>query len=93
MPVAAGIGMAVIMEALDQSIRSEQGLAAVTGVPPLVSIPYIKNPSEQENSRPGRLFFVFVGVTTLLLVIALVAINYLYKPLDVLLYMALPDYP
>jgi succinoglycan biosynthesis transport protein ExoP len=86
---AAGIGMVILMEAMDQSIRTEKALAAVTGSPPLVSIPYIKNPREQEKSRPDRRLLIFGVVAVLMVVIALVSINYFYKPLDVIWYMIL----
>lgn len=86
---ATGVGMAVMLEALDQSIRSEKALAAVTGSPPLASIPYIKNPKEQDKSRPNWRILILVIVAVAISVIALAAINSFYKPLDVLWYMLL----
>lgn len=49
--VGAGIGFAAIREFLDQSVRSSDSLAAVTGVPVLAVIPVITTVREREQNR------------------------------------------
>jgi uncharacterized protein involved in exopolysaccharide biosynthesis len=86
---AAGAGMMILLETLDQSIRSEKTLAAAAGAPPLVSIGYIRTPEEQAKNKPDQRLYIYGGIVLATLLIALLAINFLYKPLDVLWYVLL----
>lgn len=87
--MAAGIGSAVVLEALDQSISTEKTLIAVTGSPPLVSIPYIKNPKEQDIGRSYLHWFIYGCIALLAIAAVLMMVNFLYEPLDVLWFVML----
>lgn len=82
--VLAGCGLAILQETMDQSIQSEKALALVTGEPPLASISYISSPAELEKTRPGGNWLLWVAVSVVALVLALVLVHNVYKPLDVL---------
>ena len=55
----AGLGMTVLAEALDSSIRGHKALQAITGIPPLIVIPYIENDEDLlRRKRQTKLFWV-----------------------------------
>jgi protein tyrosine kinase modulator len=87
--LAAGIGVGVLLEATDQSIRSVRSLERVTGIPPLVSVAYITTPDEERKNKPSKKRYIYIGITLVAVIIGLVLINFFYKPLDVLWYVVL----
>ena len=64
---AAGLGMMILAEALDDSLRSVKDLTAATGTAPLASITYIKTPRERSRDRPARRAFI-IGIALLVLI-------------------------
>jgi uncharacterized protein involved in exopolysaccharide biosynthesis len=75
-------GMAALLEVLDSSIRGRQDLANLLTVPPLAVIPWIEN-AAQKRTRVLRRRIALAG-TLATLVMAVVAIDQFYRPLDVL---------
>jgi succinoglycan biosynthesis transport protein ExoP len=86
----AGLGVGVLLEAADQSIRSAGSLQSVTGYMPLVTIPYITTPKEDARDKPSRTpYIIALGLGTTGLLVMLLLIHFFYKPLDVLWYVVL----
>lgn len=87
--VGAGLGTGVLLEMADQSIRSGKKLTALTGVAPLVIIPYIDTPSEKEAGRPQKKLYQWAVGAVLAFGVFLASVHFFYKPLDVLWFMIL----
>jgi succinoglycan biosynthesis transport protein ExoP len=87
--VGAGLGTGVLLEMADQSIRSGKKLTELTGVAPLVIIPYIDTPSEKEAGRPQKKLYQWAVGTVLAFGLFLASVHFFYKPLDVLWFMIL----
>ena len=47
--IAAGIGLAVVVEAVDGTVRSVRDLKLLTGAPPMVIVPNLETASEHRN--------------------------------------------
>ena len=76
----AGAGMTALAELLDSSVRGQRALQEITGIAPLIVIPYIKNDEDFALERKkARLILilglVFLAITTLL-------IHFVVMPLD-----------
>lgn len=80
--LAAGGGGVILIESVDGSIRGTAGYVAMLKQRPLIAIPYIVTPSEIRRRR-WALLALLLGVLALI-VIALAALHFYYKPLDVL---------
>lgn len=80
--VAVGVGLAILAETMDEAVYGAGQLAAITGAPPLVVVPYIEN---RADIRRRWLFWTLgllgVAVTTSLVV---GAVHEYVRPLDVL---------
>ncbi|MDP3427862.1 MAG: hypothetical protein Q8S17_10870, partial [Humidesulfovibrio sp.] len=81
--LGSGGGLAMLLEALDQSVSTPEDLAAITGRPPLAAIPYLPTPAElKAKSRQRRIIIaVIAGGFLALLVLA----HFFFMPLDLLL--------
>lgn len=79
--VLAG-GLAALLEAGDTSIRGRLDVASLLTIPPLAVIPWVEN-SAQRAARVRRLRYAVAG-SVAGLALAVVAVHYLYRPLDVL---------
>ena len=75
-----GGGMAALAELLDSSVRGQRALQAVTGIPPMIVIPYIKNDEDLAIDRRKRMFLWIWSLVFLVIVILLV--HFLVMPLD-----------
>lgn len=72
---SAGLFIMVLLEALDDSLRSVKDLTAAAGVPPLATIVYIKTPDERARSRPTTHMLIYGGIGIVLIVAALLALK------------------
>lgn len=80
--IAAGLGLVLLRELLDTSMRRPADLTAALGVTPLATIPYIRSPGERARRRGvilGILLLVAVGVPA-----SMWAVDTYYMPLDLL---------
>ena len=81
--MGSGTGLAMLLEALDQSVSSPEDLAAITGRPPLAAIPYLPTPAElKAKSRQKRIILAAIAGGFLVL---LVLAHFFFMPLDLLL--------
>lgn len=82
-----GIGVAGTAESLDGGIRGTRALASVTGMTPLVSIPYISTRADEIRRR--RNFRIAVACLIVIGLACIAAVHVFYKPLDLLWYILL----
>lgn len=81
--IGGGLGVGYLVEMMDDSIRGSKALTGITGMEPLVVIPYIKNQEDIDRSRKHTVYFAALAIALLLGMIA--AVHFLYKPLDLLM--------
>ncbi len=84
-----GLGMVAILESMDDSIRGTKSMEALFGFAPLATIPYISSPVEvaEAQSHAPKIKLILAGLGAM--TVALILVNYFYKPLDVLWYVVL----
>jgi succinoglycan biosynthesis transport protein ExoP len=80
--IALGIGVAVLRDALDGSIRGVGDIRRLLRVPPLAAIPLIVTHADQRRRR-RRILFTWNGAIAGLIVIA-ASVHFFVRPLDVL---------
>ena len=75
-----GVGMAALAELLDSSVRGQRALLAVTGIPPMIVIPYIKNEEDLAlERRRTRLVWI---LSLVFLVVVILLVHFVVMPLD-----------
>ena len=85
--LTGGFGSVGMAEAMDTRVRGRRGVQGLLAVPPLAVIPYIYgNESVIERHRST---LVVVGIAVLVAIIGLLAIHFLWKPLDVIWFILL----
>ena len=84
---SVGLGVVVLAETVDQSIRGEKALVSAVGAPALVVIPYIEVADEKAQRTKNRKYLVggFIASGVLFLIL----VHFLFKPLDVLWFIIL----
>ena len=75
-----GVGMAALAELLDSSVRGQRALQAVTGIPPMIVIPYIKNDEDLALER-RRTKLVWI-CSLVFLVVVILLVHFVVMPLD-----------
>ncbi|MCF8466233.1 MAG: hypothetical protein K9G33_02425 [Sneathiella sp.] len=81
-----GVACVFLIEFFDKRIRSAAELEAVLKHPPIVSIPYIH--TKEEANRHNLKVVLYFLVPVVLLAGLLMAVHFLYQPLDDLFYKA-----
>jgi succinoglycan biosynthesis transport protein ExoP len=84
--VAAGLGLIMLLEGLDGTVRSRRELEGLLEVAPLAVLPWMPAPAELTQQR-RQLRVVLIAVAGLC-VLALVLTHLFYRPLDLLWYTA-----
>ncbi|MET0535098.1 MAG: lipopolysaccharide biosynthesis protein [Steroidobacter sp.] len=78
----AAIGLVLLLEAVDTSIRSRRDIEALVKVPPLAVLPWMDTQAEQASRvKAKRLSLAGVAGSV---VVAVTLVHFLYRPLDVL---------
>ena len=81
MGIIAGLGVAFLVEFLEPGIRGYRAISEITGLMPLVVVPFIESPSELEErlvkQSQLRKIIVWTGVAFVILVTAVVSIFFL----------------
>jgi polysaccharide biosynthesis transport protein len=85
--IAAAIGLALLLDSLDTTVRNKRDLEALLHVPPLVSLPWIDT-THDRALRVRRTIYGLAGAVGSL-IIATALIHIFYRPLDVLWQVAL----
>ncbi len=82
--VAAGGGLALATEFLDQTMRTSAEVLNRLGMRPIATIKFI--PLASEVRRRRRRIILFVLLAILGIALALAAVHFLYQPLDIIAY-------
>ncbi|MBS0562966.1 MAG: hypothetical protein JSR87_00285 [Proteobacteria bacterium] len=78
-----GFALVVLMELLNRSVRRPRDIVKAFGITPIVTIPYVRTPSETMKRRSAFIAMLLVAVIGIPAIIY--AIHVFYQPLDVLL--------
>lgn len=78
-----GLAVIVLMELLNRSVRRPRDIVKAFGITPIVTIPYVRTPSETMKRRSAFVAMLLVAVIGIPAIIY--AIHVFYQPLDVLL--------
>ncbi len=79
--IASGFGSVFIAEMLGSTINNEKSIAAILGVPPLSSIPYLE--SKEENQAMAKRRLTFLAGTLIAIAVAVMVFHFTVMPLDV----------
>jgi uncharacterized protein involved in exopolysaccharide biosynthesis len=85
--LALAAGIAALLEALDTSVRGRNDLLDIFNTAPLAIVPQIALARAPGYNR--RRLHLTTGAAALLGILAVVAVHFLYRPLDVLWFTAL----
>jgi uncharacterized protein involved in exopolysaccharide biosynthesis len=85
--LACGLGVVAISAGMDHSIRGIRGVISVVGVAPLAEIPFMADELDIKKSRKKRIV-IFLSIIGFM-IFAIIAVHFLYKPLDVLWYVVM----
>ncbi|NOQ17286.1 MAG: lipopolysaccharide biosynthesis protein, partial [Methyloprofundus sp.] len=80
--IAVGFGLGYLAEMLDGSLRGHKALEKLTGVEPLVVIPYIKIQADIDKTRKHMRRLIIIS--SLLLIGTIAAVHFWYQPLDMI---------
>jgi len=75
-------GAMMLLESIDKRVRGTEALSHVLGSRPLVVIPYL--PVLEDGARRKRMFKLAIITAIVAMIVTVVAIHYLYLPLDIL---------
>ncbi|MCX7102480.1 MAG: lipopolysaccharide biosynthesis protein [Methylobacter sp.] len=85
--LASGFGSVFLVEMLGSTINNEKTIAAILGVGPLISIPYLESKEESESLSKKRNIFI-IG-TLIIFAVSVVVLHFLVMPLDIFWYRLL----
>jgi len=85
--IASGFGSVFLAEMLGSTINNEKTIAAILGVTPLSSIPYLESKEESENFAKRRL--IILAGTLIVIAVAVIGFHFIVMPLDVFWYKLL----
>ncbi|MCP9451556.1 MAG: Wzz/FepE/Etk N-terminal domain-containing protein [Nitrospira sp.] len=85
--LGGGAGSGALFEQLDRSIRGEQHLGSLAGLPPLAVIPYLANEDDLRRLARRRYGVAVAGIGVVVLLA--VSVHVLFYPLDVIWYAAM----
>jgi len=80
--LGSGLGFGSVAEYMDRSVRTSDELAHVAGYPVLAVVPYLESPADMVKRRRRK--WVLAGGSIGLIIIGLIAVHFLYRPLDIL---------
>lgn len=78
-----GLGIIVLLELLNRSVRRPKDIIQSFGITPIVTIPYLRTPNETMRRRSafvGLLLLAVIGIPAVIY-----AVHVFYEPLDILL--------
>jgi len=85
--LASCAGMVTLLEAVDTRVRGRLDMIELFSVPPLALVPYITTDAEMNTGR--RKVQLSVGAAAVGCVLLVIAAHFLFRPLDVLWFVAL----
>ena len=85
--LAAALGIAVLLEVADGSVRGRADVMSLLTAPPLAVVPWFENAQDRVARRRKQRYAVVAVVVAIL--IALAFVHFLYRPLDLLWTLAM----
>ncbi len=85
--LASGFGLVFLVEMMGSTINNEKTIAAILGVAPLASIPYLESREESETITKHRKILLIS--TLLAMIAAVIGFHFVVMPLDVFWYKLL----
>jgi succinoglycan biosynthesis transport protein ExoP len=85
--IGSAVGLVILLESMDRTIRGANSVTALLNVAPLAGIPYIATVTDKKR-RTGKLIALILAVVVII-VGGLAAVHYLKAPLDVIWYVVL----
>lgn len=84
MGIIAGLGIAFLLEFLEPGIRGYRAISEVTGLMPLVVVPYIESPAEvgERLAKQNRMKKVVVRTGIAFIMLVAIAMYVLFFPLN-----------
>jgi polysaccharide chain length determinant protein (PEP-CTERM system associated) len=76
----AALGIALLLEMLNRTVRSAADVARIMGQPPLATIPYMTTTGEIRRARARMMLALLMAL--MIVAAALLAIHFAYMPLD-----------
>ncbi|MEY4769012.1 MAG: hypothetical protein RL637_1651, partial [Pseudomonadota bacterium] len=83
--IGCSFGLALLIETINGSIRNYRNLMQVTGIEPLVVVPYIHNQQDIINAQKNRNKIIIITILFLLTIVIIVLINKMYSPLHIII--------
>jgi uncharacterized protein involved in exopolysaccharide biosynthesis len=85
--LASGFGSVFLVEMIGSTINNGKTIAAILGVPPLASIPYLESKEESESfTKQNRIILIGTLIT---ITVAVIGFHFVVMPLDVFWYKLL----
>jgi polysaccharide chain length determinant protein (PEP-CTERM system associated) len=81
--IAAGLSLGFLIEFTDGTIHGYKELKKLTGIEPLVIIPYIENSDDIKIKR--RINIQYIMLVSFILVVMVLSVHFIYMPLDMLI--------
>ena len=81
--IAAGLGLVLLLELLDGSIRRARDLETRLGMRSIATIPLVTTIDERSSGKRKKVVFVLAALASVL--VALACIHLFYRPLDLLM--------
>ena len=81
--IGLGVGLVILLELLDNSVRSVGDLERRLQLRPIAVIPYINNSAE--TRRRKRRFWLFVMMLVIVIILSVVLVDRFYMPIDLLI--------
>jgi succinoglycan biosynthesis transport protein ExoP len=84
MGIIAGLGVAFVVEFLEPGIRGYRAISEVTGLMPLVVVPYIESPSELEERlvKQSQMRKIIVWTSVAFLIVGAVVMSIFFLPVQ-----------
>lgn len=79
--IGCGLGLGFLTEIIEGCIQGHQSLTTLTGIEPLVVIPYINNQDDLDQRSKNKKTMIFIVMSLTLLFIITVAVHFFYRRL------------
>ena len=73
--IACGVGLAMVLEMLDDSIHNEAGILSVVGVAPLVTVPYLEDANDAVARNSTTIMAALAGTTIFVIGLVVVVLS------------------
>ncbi len=82
--IGGGLALGLLVEIVDGRIRGYKNLTALTGIDPLVVIPYINNQDDLVKNNKDKKTIIAIIISFVFLLTFIISVHLFYKPLYVI---------